>query len=1094
MSAGVSMNVRLGVFLCFVCSFLLFTSNSAVIAAPPSQDLPPVIPLSPFSAWPSISPPLPTLPMTMNPSNMTSATVTILIELDDEPVARRFAQMQARMTNAEATAQAKAHLHQIEQVQLQLLSVPPLTDADVIYQVQRVFNGVAVRVDGEHVAKIRALPGVRAVYPLPTYTVELARTVPFVEAPALWDALQLAGMDGSSISIGIVDTGIDYLHSAFGGSGVGYLNNDVTRIDDIAAFPSAKVVGGFDFVGDDYGSNSPTGAIPQPDPDPMDCWGHGTHVAGIAAGYGTLLDGSTYTGPYTSNLDFSQFNIGPGIAPRADLYALKVFGCTGSSQVVELAIEWAVDPNQDGDFSDRLDVLNLSLGSSFGAPTDPTVIAIDNAVQTGMIVVAAAGNTGDTYYITAGPGVAARAISVAASSTQALANPQSNLSPVDAVAGFTARGPRRGDSLLKPDISAPGVGIVSAAARSGSGRQTSSGTSMATPHVAGAAALLRQRYPGWTVEEIKARLINTARYDLLTNREYPPVRYSAARTGAGRMDLKWAAEASLLFYNADNSGAVSLSFGTPSILGKTTLLQNARLTNSDDQLHRVYLTYFPALDLPGAEIEILGEAEREVPAWGATTVTVVLRADATELRNVADPTVSLLNNFPRHRLSEESGFVYVWPQPGRFETLLHPTAAMTEPVDALAKWTFDPAARRLQGTISISATTMVTVSGVALRYGSAYNSGPVLHTILADPLASATTVELEAEAVFNAEEMALLAGENIYLSVEIEGLTAAELRGQVTALDPLLRLPVYAAPQPASSMRSGVSILDLKGAPNAVHSVPLVGQGVLQSPTLAGGNFPTETVSIVSALELQFSSPNESSSAGLLDHADLKYVGVAVKPAPTTVEEQRIIFGIATHGEWSTPNEVTFRIFIDTDENGFPDHILSTTNWGIYAGVGNTDEFVTVLDSPGVSSRVTYFVNLVSAAELQTRIFNSNVLLMAVDAGALGLSAANSDFRYIVGAFSRDPENSAAPVDFSPVLSYDVARPGIVGVAAIGDLPIFYALPETLLTFQFDRDNLWRNGSEGLLFLHHHNVDGRRAEVVQLRSQWTIYLPFTAAP
>ena len=153
-----------------------------------------------------------------------------------------------------------------------------------------------------------------------------------------------------------------------------------------------------------------------------------------------------------------------------------------------------------------------------------------------------------------------------------------------------------------------------------------------------------------------------------------------------------------------------------------------------------------------------------------------------------------------------------------------------------------------------------------------------------------------------------------------------------------------------------------------------------------------------------------------------------------------------------------------------------------------------MLNSAGVSSGVTYFVNLVSAAELETRIFNTNVLLMAVDADALGLNEANSDFRYIVGAFSRDPENSGAPVDFTPVLSYDVARPGIVGTAALGDLPIFYDLPGALLTFQFDRDSLWRNGSEGLLLLHHHNIDGQRAEVVPVRTRWTTYLPFTAAP
>ncbi|MEZ4832717.1 MAG: S8 family serine peptidase [Caldilineaceae bacterium] len=1081
-----------------LCATLL--GYATLLAAPRTQEPPPLLP-STFESRPSIS-----AQSAMDAEFAAAATTSpaaFLIELDDEPAVRVYVAAQARATDAESVAATQAQLQRIENTQTTLLATPPLDEAQVIYRVQRTFNGVAVRVDTAVVDQIAALPGVRAVYPLPTYEIELGLTVPFVGAPELWDALRLAGVDGNSISIGIVDTGIDYLHRDFGGPGVGYQDNDPTRTDDLHSYPSAKVVGGYDFVGDAYTGSADSSTL-RPDPDPMDCWGHGTHVAGIAAGYGTLTNGNTYTGTYSADLNFAQFGIGPGVAPRANLYALKVFGCSGATQVVEQAIDWAVDPNQDGDFSDRLDVLNLSLGSSFGSPDSPTSIAIDNAVQAGIVVVAAAGNTGDTYYNVAGPGVATRAVSVAASSTQSLSAPQSS-TPVDAVASFTARGPRRADSILKPDISAPGYAIASAAAGTGSGRRISSGTSMATPHVAGAAALLRQLHPGWTVEEIKARLINLARYDLVTTRTYPPVRYSAARTGAGRLALASADGSPLLFYNSDNSGAVSLSFGAPEVPGKLTMLHNARLTNTSSRPQRVVLDYAPAVDLPGVEIEILGDAERQIDAYGEDSVAVALHADASELRNVADPTVAPRNVFPRHRLGEESGFVYVWPQPTTLNAVLLPVdRAIADEIGGSAQSMLDPATRRLSVTLSITSSTPVTINAVHLRYGSAYETGPVLHVLSSTLAPAATSVRVEATAVLSQSEMALLAADRIYVSLDVVGIqdesAGTEIRGQLATHSAVLRLPVYAAPRAASSMRGEVAWLDLGEALTAVESVPLVGQGLLQSTSLTAGNFPTDTVSIVSALELQHSSPDEVASVGIFNHADLKYVGVATNPLlregalqSLPVAQRRVIFGIVTHGEWSTPNEVTFRVFIDTNEDGWSDHILSTSDLGTNQGNSATDEFITVLDSFQEGRRITYFVNLISAAELQTALFNNNVLLMAVDADALGLDDDNSDFRYRVGAFSRDAEMSWEPVDMTPDLYYDVANPGVVSSADAGhELPMFYDLPGRALTFHLDRSNLRRNHSGGILLIHHHNVAGRRAEVIEIRTQWTLYWPLVS--
>ena len=305
------------------------------------------------------------------------------------------------------------------------------------------------------------------------------------------------------------------------------------------------MVGGFDFAGDDY--NASAGGdrnIPHPDPDPMDCYGHGTHVAGTAAGSGVTATRMTYTGPYDASTDYSQLYIGPGVAPDASLYALKIFGCNGSTNLTDLALEWAVDPNQDGDFGDHLDVINLSLGTPYGWEYDTSVAAANNAALAGVIVVASAGNSGDIQLITSTPASADRAISVAATQHAA-----------DTVAGFSSRGPRRGDASLKPDVAAPGTGIVSAKSGSGTERIGNSGTSMAAPHVTGLMALLRQAHRDWSVEELKALAMNSAipivspwgwavfpcaaacshgrRADRARRRRSPPLQSSMPQTAAG---------------------------------------------------------------------------------------------------------------------------------------------------------------------------------------------------------------------------------------------------------------------------------------------------------------------------------------------------------------------------------------------------------------------------------------------------------------------------------------------------------------------------------------------------------------------------------
>ena len=222
------------------------------------------------------------------------------------------------------------------------------------------------------------------------------------------------------MTIGIIDTGIDYTHADFGGPGTVVAYN--TALAHSAAAPTYpdtdKVAGGYDFAGDSYNADPQADAfqpIPHPDTNPLDCEGHGSHVAGTAAGYGEASDGSTFHGPYNTSTPFGTLKIGPGMAPGATLYALKVFGCDGSTDVVSSALDWAADPNGDGDVSDHLDVVNMSLGSDFASPEDPDAVATNNAVLAGITVAASMGNSGDAFEVGGAPGSASRAIAVAAS-------------------------------------------------------------------------------------------------------------------------------------------------------------------------------------------------------------------------------------------------------------------------------------------------------------------------------------------------------------------------------------------------------------------------------------------------------------------------------------------------------------------------------------------------------------------------------------------------------------------------------------------------------------------------------------------------------
>ncbi|MFN2166390.1 MAG: S8 family peptidase, partial [Anaerolineae bacterium] len=344
--------------------------------------------------------------------------------------------------------------------------------------------------------------------------------------------------------------------------------------------------------------------------------------------------------------------IAPGVAPGATLYALKIFGCTGATELTDLALEWAVDPNGDGDFSDRVDVVNLSLGSAFGTREDTTALAVERASRLGVIVVASAGNSGDHYYAVGSPGVADHAVSVAAVGLQ---RGEQGLTPE--ITYFSSRGPRSGDNVLKPDIAAPGQAIASALAGTGSFGVALSGTSMAAPHVAGGMALLRQLYPNWSIEDLKALVMSTSRFPAGTGGPNDDSPYGPTRTGAGVLDLAVAAASPVFARAADEPGRVAVSFGRLEVRDAISASRQISIVNRGVQPIRLAPQVDGINPLPGATVSLNANDVMTLAAGESATVTLQLAADAAQLRHTPDTSTLAAAGTARHWIGEIAGAV-----------------------------------------------------------------------------------------------------------------------------------------------------------------------------------------------------------------------------------------------------------------------------------------------------------------------------------------------------------------------------------------------------------------------------------------------------
>ncbi|MBK8741020.1 MAG: DUF11 domain-containing protein [Betaproteobacteria bacterium] len=1093
--------------------------------------------------------------------------IQVMVELIDPPAAVIYARTMGSakpsdpVARAAAGAASKSQVLKIEAAQATVARslAASRIGAREIFRVSKALNGIAVAVDPDKLPEIAAISGVKRILPILPEEPTNSTSVPFLGTPSVWaNTIGLpAGADGAGIRIGIIDTGIDYLHPAFGGPGLTATNYSDERTDTanfttvgtaaFGSFPTPKVVGGMDFAGDAYNG----GNVPVPDPNPMDCGGHGSHVAGTAAAFGMTAGGATFAGPYDANpATYSGLLVGPGTAPQALLYALRVFGCFGTTGLASQAIDWALDPNGDADLSDHLDVVNMSLGSSFGGVLSATAVAADNAALAGVIMVISAGNSGDTFFIGGSPASGNRVISTAASVDDGPSVVSVTVNSPGSIAGnylggAAAFGPapsgQTANAVLGIDPTAPAAcgtdandgccALTNAAAMAGNICVVNRGTcgfvvKAAMCQAAGAIGMIVVNNapgsppPGMAGTDptivIPSELVSLVDGNLLKNTmvSSPPVNVTlAGQNGADTMA-------------SFSSRGPRRIFGSPLRLKPDIAAPGLNITSVETGIVCTTATsggssctglFDPSgIQVGTRALTISGTSMASPHMAGVMALLRQLKPDwsVEELKALAmnyaihDTTLFANATPPRFGPSRVGA--------GRVDPALAAVGnviAMNAEDVGLISVTFNPEVVGVttqikkvrivnkgltSQTYDLAFDNVVDAPGVAFSVpGGSSVTVPAGSAVVIDVQMSADTSQMDhtrdpslfptqgVQANYGDQPRNFLAEEGSYLTFS-----------QGAALK--FRLPVYMAEKPASTMAAADTIVT-GGAPTGSTTIPLSGTHVCTGTLAAGptclGSFPTDVESLVSPFELQVVSGVDPVNS--TDYADIRYAGVSYLPgSPSNINNDVIMFGVASWGDWSTPSDVAYNVCVDTDNDGVYDRSVINTNPSIFvAGASANDNFVRVVQNLttggftilGLASPV----NLVAPTVIDTALHLNNVMVLGATPAQLGMLAGDTDFRYKVvtcpGSNPGCARTTGANDHCSPSASvrYDeAAGPYFYNWAAqginFGGNFLAEDLNGSALPVSWNTANMATNGSLGALLLHHHNKAGERAEVVLL--------------
>ena len=1065
------------------------------------------------------------------------ARQTFLLKLDPAPTARVFDRTRSEGLGA-ARAAARAQLKRIGGVQDEVAEDLP-SRARVLYETHSVISAVAVQGSAGIAGALEDIPGVTAVYPVAPKRRANAYAMNFQGAPAAWS---IPGGDaGAGQKIAVVDSGIDYTHSDFGGPGSTSVFATAQAGEgapaDPGLYPNEKVIGGHDFVGDTYQPNPDADNYqPQaiPDENPLDCGGHGSHVAGSAAGYGVNADGTPYAGAYGPSTDFDAMKIGPGMAPKAELLAYKVFGCTGQTSWIAAAIDMAADPDDNGDPSDGADVINLSVGSDFGSVEDGDGVAANAAVDHGISVVAAAGNASDRTDISGSPGDASRVISVANSQDARSIIDGTEVEIDDGSENYGSSRASEYDWANEPDLSGPVVlpptgnqdgcaafppntftsdqvvilkwsddnlecgsiqrsnNLVAAGA---GGFIFGSNSETFSADIYGSAVIPGVLMVKSAAEEIRAAITANSEVEVLgtsrnsVNQEFPgdndKVSQSTSRGihAAGNVKPDVSAVGTSVFSadvgtGSEGTNSSGTSMASPMVAGLAALVQAAH----------------PGWSPLQVKADIMNTATHDITVNGglgpASDIFTPVRVGAGRVDAAQALTNEVLAyNAERGAVSVSFGPVEVdGPTTLTKEITVENTGSSPVSYDA----SYEPITEVPGVEYSVSPAAVTVAAGTSQTLTVTLSApDPAELTKAVDPTVGRASVALE-----------------------LPRETLAEASGRVLLepadSGPVLRVPVYAAPRPAAVMGQAEE-LELSGSGVQTANLELTGNDLGQDGSNGTGDTDPsdDIVSIAAGFELtaksgqapQCTQPGASRCVNLAGDraADLKHVGFTSDSPSAAPADALGYFALSTHAPASIPTErVHFQVEINLDADADAE-LFIFNNRLVQDNDQAEDVFVSQLYDPALpAGERTVDLQPMNArlGDLDTALYDTDTLVLPFSLAELaeyGINPNNPRIDYGVAAFSEATGKLIDLVGFdgttgAPELSANLFDPA---VTVTDESPADYPeLPSPLvgdhsgngLTVTRDLESYRGDDGQGLMMVHFHNKIGNKSQITALKS------------